>query len=230
MEKRLFCFWTGDNEMTKNRIDNLERMKKTNMEIILITKDNLKDWLIEPLHDGYQYLSSVHKADYLRTYFMHFYGGCYCDIKDPKGSYLKPFEQLNSNENMYINGYKEITLAYSCVPRIHYDSNIHDYENIDEIIHTRPGFNSLVGNGAYIVKPKTPFTTEWYNNLLYVMDKKYDRLVKNPAKNHRDKWGHASRYPFRWAELLGEIFHPLLYKYRDNVLQTLPRISTSNYK
>ena len=232
MKKRLFCFWTGDNEMSENRKNNVENMKKlTEMEVILITKDNLNDWLIEPLHDGYQYLSSVHKADYLRTYFMHFYGCCYCDIKNPRSSYLKSFDEINSNENIYINGYKEISMGYSCVPKIHYDSKIHDYENIDEIIHTKPGFYSLVGNGAYIVRAQTPFTTEWYNNLLYIMNEKYDRLVENPAKEHRDKWGkNGSKYPFRWTELLGEIFHPLLYKYRDHVLKTLPRISCSNYK
>ena len=233
MDKRLFCFWTGDNKMTENRLRNLEKIKNiTEMEVNLITKDNLNDWIIEPLHDGYQYLSSVHKSDYLRTYFMHFYGGCYCDIKDPRQSYLKAFNELNSNENMYINGYKELTPAYSCTPRIYYDSNIHDYENIDEIIHTRPGFDALVGNGAYIVRAKTPFTTEWYNNLIYVMDKKYDRLIKNPAKTHRDTyqgWG-GNLYPFRWPELLGEIFHPLLYKYRNHVLQTLPQINCSNYR
>jgi len=132
---------------------------------------------------------------------------------------------------MYINGYKEISMGYSCVPRIHYDSNIHDYDNIDEIIHTKPGFYSLIGNCAYIVKPNTPFTTEWYNNLLYVMDQKYDILVENPAREHRDKRGkNGSRYPFRWTELLGEIFHPLIYKYRNHVMQTVPRPKCSDYK
>jgi hypothetical protein len=38
---------------------------------------------------------------------MHHYGGGYSDIKIPNGSWLKAFEEMNKNENIWINGYPE---------------------------------------------------------------------------------------------------------------------------
>ena len=35
----------------------------------------------EPLHKSFDLLSSVHKSDYLRAYFVHYRGGAYVDIK-----------------------------------------------------------------------------------------------------------------------------------------------------
>ena len=48
-----------------------------------MNRENLSSWIAEksPLHPAYNYLSSVHKADYLRCYLMHHHGGAYSDIK-----------------------------------------------------------------------------------------------------------------------------------------------------
>ena len=53
------------------------------MKVLLITPNNLNDYIVkdDPLPEAYNYLSLVHKADYLRTYFMYHYGGGYADIK-----------------------------------------------------------------------------------------------------------------------------------------------------
>jgi len=232
MERRIFCFWTGNNELSENRLRNLDNMSIiSDISTVLITENNLNEWLIEPLHPGYKYLSFVHRADYLRCYFMHFYGGGYCDIKHPGRSWLKAFNDIEKNENIYINGYPEISRSYGCVPRIHYDPDIHIDENIDKLIHEDPGFRYLIGNSSYIARPKTDFTKEWYNNLLRLMDKKYNLLQKYPAKHPRDKYGvNGSQYPLRWPELLAEIFVPLIYKYHNHVMQTLPRINNQNYQ
>ena len=83
-ENNIYIFWTGDNEMSENRKKSIENLKNTcECNIILVTPLNLKSYILssQPLHEAYQYLSYTHKSDYLRTYFMHFIGGGYSDIK-----------------------------------------------------------------------------------------------------------------------------------------------------
>ncbi len=54
-------------------------------------------------HQAYAYLSEVNNADYLRTYFMRFYGGGYTDVKMHRGSWVSSFEKLNLNEHALIS-------------------------------------------------------------------------------------------------------------------------------
>lgn len=62
-----------------------------------------------PLHKAFQYLSPVHKSDYLRAYFMHFYGGGYADIKHIHFNWFAYFEKLyNGPQDKYAIGYHEI--------------------------------------------------------------------------------------------------------------------------
>ena len=42
--------------------------------------------------------------------------------------------------------------------------------------------------------------------------------------------GSQSRYPLRWAEMLGEIFHPLVYEFRDSLIQADIAPSFQNYR
>ena len=106
-----------------------------------------------PLHPSYNYLSETHKADYLRTYFMHFYGGGYSDIKRTTDSWLKSFDDLDKS-NKWIIGYKEIDGGTAYGPSDNY--------------------KELIGNCAYICKPNTPLTTEWYNEMISLLNKKID--------------------------------------------------------
>jgi hypothetical protein len=41
----LYCFWTGDNLMKKDRLDALNSLKNTGLNVILITQYNLKNYL-----------------------------------------------------------------------------------------------------------------------------------------------------------------------------------------
>ena len=84
----VYCFWTGTNPMSDNRKRCLQNLKnQIGVPVQLITPDNLGDYLLPayPLHPSYQLLSETHRADYLRTYFMNFYGGGYTDIKEQTG-------------------------------------------------------------------------------------------------------------------------------------------------
>jgi hypothetical protein len=174
---------------------------------VLVTPENLSSYLLpeHPLHPAYEFLSQTHKSDYLRTYFMNFIGGGYSDVKETTGSWVQAFSDLEKNENKWINGYKEMDgkgVAY---------------------IFVRHKWELLIGNGAYICKPNTPLTNEWYNSMLRLLDERLELLRKHPARHPRDAFGeNGSLYPLEWNEMLGRIFHRVCYKYRDRLLNTLP--------
>ena len=210
----IYCFWTGDNQMSENRIECLENLKKVSeCNVLLITKYNLSDYVLSdvPLHPAFQYLSETHKADYLRTYFMHFYGGGYSDIKKTTGSWIPSFNKLKCNDKYWICGYKEINGGVAYEP--HADK-----------------WESLIGNCAYICKPQTLLTKEWYNNMLDLLDTKLEQLKINSLTNTQDSREKGNGYPIEWNEMLGRIFHNISYKYKEHLLNTLPISIFINYR
>jgi hypothetical protein len=210
----IYCFWTGDNQMSANRIECLENLKSVSeCEVMIIRPGDLEKYIKtdNPLHPAYQYLSETHKADYLRTYFMHFYGGGYSDIKKTTGSWTKSFNDLNTNDNAWICGYKELPGGVAYGPL---GSN----------------WKELVGNCSYICKPKTPLTTEWYNEMLKLLDEKYEKLKQNPSSHPQDSAGYESKYPIEWNEMLGRIFHRVCHKHKEHSLNTLPSPIFENYR
>lgn len=193
--------------MTKQRLFNLNQLKSVSgCKVILVTPKNLKNYILKdhPLHKSYEYLSFTHKSDYLRTYFMRFYGEGYSDIKQTEKDWNESFEKIK-NSNKWIIGYKEIKGGV-------------DPKNEDLI----DKYNDLLGNGAYICKPNTPFVIEWYNKMIEFLDQKYLDLKKNPAKSPKDRKEYGTGYPIEYTELLGRIFHKVCYKYKDKTLNTLP--------
>jgi hypothetical protein len=221
VEKKLYCFWTGDNEMSNNRKSCLDNLYKTGFEIILITNKNLSNYILknEPLHESFTYLSETHKADYLRTYFMHFYGGAYSDIKNITGSWNEAYSDLINDKTKYANGVKEVG-EYGVA--VHYNHSLNK--------EIRENWYKLIGNGGYIFRKNTPFTTEWYNTMLQKMNEISEQLKKYPSTNPQQVYSDTYEYPLRWAELLGEIFHPICYKYNKNILQTVPPHIYTDYR
>jgi hypothetical protein len=212
----IYVFWTGDNPMSDNRKSCLEQLKlTTGVNITLITPNNLSDYILpeHPLHPGYQYLSFTQRGDYLKAYFMNFYGGGYSDIKKQSYSWIESFKKLENSNDKWIIGYKELS------PRdIAYKPNADKWQE-------------LIGNGAYICKPKTPLTQEWYNEMISLMDKKLERLMEYPASFPQDCAEVSNgRYPIEWNELNGRIFHRVSYEYKDKLLNTLPPIYYDNYR
>lgn len=211
----VYCFWTGTNEMSEKRRDCFEKLKEiSECRIILVTPENLDEYILpeHPLHQAYPYLSETHKADYLRTYFMHFYGGGYSDIKTPSGSWKSAFSDLQNRDNVYINGYRELSPGDIAAPEV------------------SKHYSSLIGNCAYIVKPGTDFTKSWYGAMLKTLDEKLDRLKQNPATYPQEKAEDGNGYPIEWNEMLGRIFHKKLIDIQDNILFTVPRPIMMNYR
>ena len=213
MNRNIYVFWTGNNSMSKNRqrcVKNLTKVSQCN--VILVTPKTLNKYILDehPLHPSFNYLSETHKADYLRTYFMRFHGGGYSDIKETSGSWVESFEMLEKSDK-WIIGYKEIKTGVAFIPLI---------DKWDE----------LLGNCAYICKSNTPFVIEWYNEMIKLMDEKYSELKKHPATFPQDKKELNNGYPIEWNEMLGRIFHKILYSYKDKSLNTLPKCSFHSYR
>jgi len=209
VDRVIYCFWTGNNEMSENRQRCLDSIvQNADVPVKLITPQNLSDYILPdyPLHQAYNYLSAVHKADYLRCYFMHFYGGGYCDIKSIKHSWKNCFEKID-NTNKYILGYSELNEECSA------------YKDIVEPLlkkEVKRSWPLLIGNGAYICRSQTKFTDEWYTELNMRLDYYLETLKKHPAT---DPMGQGNGYPIPWQRILGSIFHPLCLKYHNRIIQ-----------
>ena len=221
LSKVLYCFWTGNNPMSDERRNCLNTLQNSGLEVKIITTENLSLFVLPtaPLHQGFPFLSETHKADYLRTYFMHFYGGGYTDIKNTTRSWLSAWAELNNDPSKYANGYTELGPdKVAVVPNA----------RMNRIIHKN--WFHLIGNCNYIMKPQTPFTFDWYTQMMKVMDKKLPLLRRYPARHPQEAGSQDYNYPISWTELLGDFFHPLCYKYRRQILHTCPSFTRSKYK
>lgn len=201
----IWVFWTGDNEMSENRCHSMKVLQtQIGVPVQLITPHNLHEYILPnaPLHLAYENLSLVHKADYLRCYFMHFYGGGYHDVKACTTSWLPLFQKLNCS-TAYILGYPEI-----CKKHLALVGGVLQQE-------LEKCFSQIIGNCAYICRPNTPFTQDWYTELLRRMDKYAPDLAKHPG----NIWGNNEGYPIPWTNILGDIFHPLNLKYLPYIMR-----------
>nr|VFK11073.1 MAG: Capsular polysaccharide synthesis protein [Candidatus Kentron sp. LPFa]VFK27411.1 MAG: Capsular polysaccharide synthesis protein [Candidatus Kentron sp. LPFa] len=224
-ERRIFVFWTGNNEMSPARKAVLQSIRENSrVQVVLVTPRNLKEYLVEgyPLHEAYDYLSYTHRADYLRCYFMHHHGGGYSDIKRINADWNPYFAKIDSDNNIWAIGYMEVGPEGVAAPP----------GMVDEL---RREWSKLIGQCAYIFKPNTPLTLAWYTKLHQELDRNLHTLKIHPAKHPQDKYKkkpenpllrisglYRSKYPFRWAQILGEISHPLFLKYTHKICNELP--------
>lgn len=219
--RRIFCFWTGDNPLTPNRERCLTDLRANDpeVEVILVTPENLADWIVpeHPLPPAYRDLSFVHRSDYLRCYFMHHHGGGYSDLKSPLNSWLPAFAALEANPQWHAIGYAETDCrgtgrAPGQMGRL-----------------LRRNFFRLIGNCAYIFRPGQEFTRRWLASTDELLTDLAPELQANPG----GVWGDTPGYPLAWTQLLGDIFHPwnlvhAQYVGQDDRLQ--PDILMANYR
>ena len=217
----VYVFWTGNNPMSGNRKQCLENLKQVSeCQVLLITPQNLNQYIIQehPLHEAYEYLSYTHRADYLRTYFMHFHGGGYSDIKKTPASWVSAFEEIENNENVHINGYREKRAG--------------DIANPD-VLKTY-SYDKFIGNGAYIVRPNTAFTQQWYGEMMKLLDSKIEGLRKYHklgADKHPQECKEMNpNYPIEWNEMLGRIFHKVQCDHIHNIAYSVPYPIVTDYR
>jgi len=219
---QVYTCWLGPWEMSEARKRCLESIKKNiGVKHIHITDENLKEYIKPeaPLHEAYQYLCAVHRADYLRCYLMHHYGGGYTDVKQTDYSWEPYFKELDAAKDKWLLGYKEASS----------DGAAYFLGKPEDEKLVKDNWEKLIGNCAYICRANTPFTKEWYESTNKELDKHLEALKKNPSKLARNSSRITPEYPIEWAGILGAIFHPLCVKYHDKLIQSLPVINNKDY-
>ncbi|GGB61097.1 hypothetical protein GCM10011316_36360 [Roseibium aquae] len=240
---RLFCFWTGDNPMSDDRKRCLDSLRNTGFEVNLVTPANLDGWLVagHPLHRAYPHLSAVHRSDYLRAYFMHHHGGGYADIKMTRESWLPSLDRLSENPGALGIGYTE--KSAKGVAHVHRhrlqgkpylsDQPVSRLKAWITYRRLRLNWRSLIGSCAYILRPNTPLTSAWISTINARLDIAEPDLRESPADDPRAKReagrNQADGYPLPWSFICADVFHPLVYEYRNQILHGLPTPSFKNY-
>lgn len=237
----LYVFWTGDNEIPDIRMDCINSIRaNSKANVVLVDNKNLSDY-ISPcdIHPAYHFLNLAHKADYLRCYFMHHFGGGYCDIKKVSNSWEPSFSLLSNDDNLMCVGYPEVNRwgvgnlykSYKLLNK----SNMELLKKQALYRFYQLNYKKLIGNCAFIFKPNTPITQEWWNSLNMRLDYLLPDLQKNPAKypkDYRGKFydGVRSDYAVPWSFILADIIQPLSYKYRNCISRSLPKPDFNNYQ
>jgi len=220
LDRKIYCSWVGNNnlEMNDNRKRGIESLQNNSgAEVIVVTNETLNDFLVPegPLHQGFQYLSDVHKADYIRTYAMHFHGGGYTDIKPCNYSWLPYFDKL---ENSYAFGMgapeDEGPLSTPLSIRDQYGDKWPDMISFD----------------MFIFKPRSEFTFRWYTDILSKLDFYLHRLIESPARASREAADtFITQYPLEWGWNI-TTFHPLCVRYTDKILKDMPYPNRQDYR
>lgn len=205
LPRRVFCCWTGENDLTPNRLRNLQLLKENiGVQLELVNPGNLMEWVVpdSPIHWAYPYLSLVHRSDYLRAYLLHHHGGGYVDIKQPMASWLPAFHGLERNEDKWILGYREVGVKGVVRAPGRLGRDLRRY------------YSHLIGCGAMIARSHTPLTAEWLREVNRRMDYYGPQLEEFPGGVR----GAVVGYPISWTHLLGRIIHPLGLKYMDKLI------------
>jgi hypothetical protein len=193
----------------------------TGCKIEFITKDDLSSWILPyaPLHKAYPFLSAVHKADYLRAYFMCHYGGGYSDIKIPTGSWIPAFEALEKNPDLWVVGYPEGSPDDLAAVD---DKEL--YRKMQQV------YSQMVGNGSYVCRSGTPLVRRWLTEVHRILDRVYEQLEAYPAPHPRVMKQEDPKYALKWTEICGNVFHPLVYEYLSHVSTDLPKPICHGYQ
>ena len=209
VERVIYVFWTVDNEITPNRMKGIKSLEKVSgVKLQLITPKNLPQYIKadDPLPKAYQFLSLNHRSDFLRGYFMYHYGGGYADIKTYYHSWVPAFDKLDSSD-AYAFGYPEVGWVGVANGAVQNENLKHDLAVY---------WSLLIGNGAFICRPHTRFTAEWYSTSRRRLEEHSEILREHPA---RDFFGTNDDYPLAWESMQGGIFHPFCLKYHDRLLK-----------
>lgn len=243
MKRTIFTLWCGTNPLTEIRIKNLQSIRdNSGCNVELITPNNINNYLIEPLHEGYQYLSAIHKSDYLRAYFAYFYGCGYSDIKECNFDWNIYFNQLENSKHAEVVSYSEAGgggIALRTYSEVRYLPK--KYCN-----YLLERSHLVIGPGHFIFKQYSSIAKNWRLIQHEILDKNMDTLINNPGTYHIGavKGGvfgrylnkdtikfKGSKYPFCWSELGGMILQEVAFNEYEKCILTMPKpISGDHWK
>lgn len=215
-------------------------MSSSGLVVRVVTTDNLDDYIDSAdIHPAYQHLNLAHRADYLRAYFMHHFGGAYTDVKPISDSWIPTIEELNSSNSYWAAGYREI--SRHGVGNLHQSAIRLNGSFSDRVSsYTRwrwlqVNYRRVIGNGAFVFKPGTELTRRWWCEVNRRLDTLQKDLEKHPAIYPKERGGHVydgkfSMYPVPWSYILGDIMQPLVLKYSSRVLKNMSPPDFLNYQ
>ena len=222
----VFCSWAGTNPMSPQRAECLLSIyANTLCPVMFLSASNMHHWEVEgsPFHEGFQFLSATQKADYIRCYMMHHFGGGHTDVKRTSKSWKPFFQLVRDSPYHYGLGYTEIGPQGVAPVGDPLESEM------------RQNYSKLIGNCAYIFKKKTEFTYEWFLQTHAMLDLNLEALRENPARHPQDHLdvtlpdGSVSKYPLPWLAFCN-IFHVLAYELRSRILHADIAPSFQDYR
>ena len=237
-ERNLFAFWTGKNQMPDIRKRCLDTFGITGLDPKLVTPDTLGQWIVpnHPLHPAYEFLSPVHRSDYLRPYFMHHHGGGYADIKRQTGSWIPAVERVNRSSYLVGAGYREIRGGTVWLQDYRIDGKAYILSWPVPALAAKVATNFmraarplLIGNCAFYFKRHSSFARRWLSEVERRLDQLLPRLRAHPATHPRDRQGDPSGYPVPWSFLQGDVLGPLATLYWPVLSRGLPRPKFTDY-
>jgi hypothetical protein len=229
--RRIFSFWFGG-QMDELRSASLRSLREDcGVEVLLLGEKDIGDWILPeaPLHRAYEYLTPIHRADYLRAYFMHHHGGGYSDIKPTSGDWNESFDRLDKEGLLGVGGMERSAAG---VVNLYTEAGSPGFPLLrPEWWRTavlKLNYRSLLGVCAFIFAPRTEFTTRWFSEVERRLDAYLPELERHPGRFPKERKGRSyggepSRYPVMWSSILGDIFQPLCFEYRRRLGHTLPR-------
>jgi hypothetical protein len=204
--RRVFVFWTGDNPMSRNRLESLAEMRAMleGVDVLLLTSGDIADWEVpdEPFHPLIEHLSYIHRADYYRAYFLHHHGGGYADLKRPTHGWSAVFDRMDSS-TAWLAGYR--------VPVRLMTPNMDD-PHLERLM--RRWSDRRLGQSAYLARPRTPLTREWLAEVERRISAREEALRRNPG----DARGSNPGYPVPFNSILAQVLDPLQVKYNEHLL------------
>lgn len=206
LPRRIYCFWTGDNPMSANRARSVQALRDANptIDVVLVTAANLQAFLVPEgtLHPAYEHLSSIHRADYLQCYMAHFHGGGTADIKRPTAGWASVFDRMDGTD-AWMAGYRvPVRLMTPNMPDPALEKTMRRFSEI------------RLGQCAYLNRPRTPLTREWWRALNLTLDSYAHSLEQNPGNARGDNPG----YPLHLNAILAQLVDPLEVKYREHLM------------
>ena len=240
MDANLFAFWTGDNLLPPMRTQSVQSLGFSGLDVHLVTPQNLKEYIGKPdLHPAFWNLNLAHRSDYLRSYFMHTYGGGYSDIKPLTASWLPTFRRVEEDPALMGAGYREI--HRHGIANVHQSAELLEKPRrtiLREWVRWRwlqVNYRRIIGNCAFIMKPRSELTTLWWEEVNVRLDSLEPLLRQHPASEPKERMkerygGKVSNYPVPWSYLLGDILQPLALQFSRKLLRTLPPPNFDNYQ
>lgn len=186
--ERILRFWWGNSvkSMSKNRFNCYRSIiRNSKVKVEMITPENYKEYEVvdHPIHEGFQYLSEVHKSDYLRAYVGYHYGGGWTDVKYCDTNWNQYFELLDQNPDKIGIGCRELIIANGEY-KYHPDDYVHAF---------------CVSMAHYIFRPHSRVFKKYINAIDTHLDTILDELKMYPGTVHPmvclDNHLHYTKFP-----------------------------------